>query len=338
MYYGKDKKITKRRSKTLSQCLRPIIVKAPYDRKYGGNHFEEVPCGKCYSCLRKQTLQMQFRLEQEWKHHKFSAFCCLTYADEFLPLNDLGIGTLVKDHLLKFLRSMKDLVRRKYNDDFRFYAIGEYGTSDFCTHRPHYHFLYFTDSQEFHQNALNEFMHKWKLGRIDVGYCDSSSIGYITHDMMKELDTSKKRHNFIDGMYAPKWCALHKVLPPFATWSRHPFLGFQYLEVGRLFHTSNQELNSYVILNSGVKVALPKIYAEKYFGVKHSQFFSHQNWLARQAEANTYEETLKEIARELSIPYCERSISRLSRIFFERYDAQRVSDVATRTNKAKSPS
>jgi len=92
-----------------------------------------VPCAKCIGCKTDKAREWAARCYHESKLHTHNYFVTLTYDEENLPLG----GTLVKEHLQKFIRSIRDA---NPTETIRYYAAGEYGTQGT---RPHYHILLF---------------------------------------------------------------------------------------------------------------------------------------------------------------------------------------------------
>lgn len=215
-------------------CLSPITVP---DKAHPGR-FIKVPCGHCASCVNKRSLQWSSRIEVEASQHKYVFFVTLTYSDKFVPLfypeevldypyvteyqriklidyiqkNKVSDKYLVLRYsdIQNFLKRLRNYI---YEDNkvseeqkvVRYYCCGEYGETTF---RPHYHFIFFVDSDRIGQcigksgkTKFESYIHKaWSvpsenkkyripIGRIDcqfvrdnaAKYCSSyvSSFAYI---------------------------------------------------------------------------------------------------------------------------------------------------------------
>lgn len=180
-------------------CVSPIpikqyrkdetLIERERERNPGNNHpyvyAGYVPCGKCYQCLSYIRLQYQFRMEQEAANSVASYFLTFTYADEYLPPDGVD-----KDYLKKMMRYLKNDVGLK----FTYYAIGEYGTENDATHRPHYHAMFFMkdnynidDLQVIFAKAhskrinINGKYHYEPYGFVEMSEITPARIGYISH-------------------------------------------------------------------------------------------------------------------------------------------------------------
>ena len=113
-------------------CISPISI----PRKDGRSNADRimVPCGHCYTCLRRRQSDWSFRLEQELRRSLIARFITMTYSDDFLP-EDGSVDKIVIQLYLKKLRNeLSSLV------DIKYYMCAEYGER---TERPHYHGILF---------------------------------------------------------------------------------------------------------------------------------------------------------------------------------------------------
>ena len=94
----------------------------------------QIPCGQCMGCRQLKQREWSIRLTNENRMHEKSCFLTLTYSPETIPEN----GTLIKDDLQNFVRRLKFFLEP---EKIRFFACGEYGSSD--SQRPHYHLMVF---------------------------------------------------------------------------------------------------------------------------------------------------------------------------------------------------
>lgn len=127
-------------------CYQPITIR--YDSFFRDNNFIEVPCGKCFECLKKRQNDWQIRLSWEFDSSNYIAsFFTLTYAEEKVPYQVSPksgelFRTLYPKHITDFCKRF-----RKYLSDchaglekkFRYFIAGEYGKLG----RPHYHGIIF---------------------------------------------------------------------------------------------------------------------------------------------------------------------------------------------------
>lgn len=139
--------------------------------------FGFIACGKCPNCLRNKRKEWSDRLIIESKYHMFNYFVTLTYAPEFLPIDE----SVHKETVRKYLKRL-----RYYCCGYlpRHFGCGEYGDE---SARPHYHLCVFADKDIF-----KELMQAWEFGRIEVdaltpGRCCYCS-GYVLKKMTKADD------------------------------------------------------------------------------------------------------------------------------------------------------
>lgn len=163
--------------------------------------FNDVPCGKCPSCLSNKRQSWAFRIEQELKSSCSAHFITLTYDDEHCKTKNKDDSvrlmskvdflkgkkpTLSKYDLRCFLKRLRQFEYRevysfqsypyerlgvKENSKIRYFAVGEYGGT---YGRPHYHMLIFNMLDE----TLNKLTEIWGNGFVDVGKVESRSIMY----------------------------------------------------------------------------------------------------------------------------------------------------------------
>lgn len=209
-------------------CVTPINIK---NEKYG--NYVTVPCGKCYGCLKRKRSGWLLRLESEHRDSKSAHFLTLTYNDENLPFYN-GELCFNKSHVQKYLKRL-----RKYSQ-LRYYCVSEYGGK---FGRPHYHMLLFN-----YLGPSEKISDLWPYGFTHIGDVTSASINYcaayvITKEQFK-FDLGDPRR-------------------PFATMSKRPGIGNNYISRYSDFHQKNKA--SYGIRQFGEKVPLPRYYSEKIF-------------------------------------------------------------------------
>lgn len=189
-----------------------------------GHHFLldpiPIPCGSCSACLMDYASELSTRAVLESQYWKNSYFITLTYSDRCLPISKFtGQAILIKKELQNFLDRL-----RKYIS-YRYVACGEYGD---LTARPHFHAIIFTDEDldlklvgslpderptinVYHCSLLYKL---WKFGMHEVSKADTGTIKYVCGYVLKKC----------------KMIAENDPHRPFRLTSRHPGLGFKYLE------------------------------------------------------------------------------------------------------------
>lgn len=158
-------------------------------------------CGQCMPCRISKNREWASRLIQEQGTTEYrSWFLTLTYNEENLPKTTQGDPTLEKTDTQKWLKRA-----RRMGYKFRYFVVGEYGTS---TRRPHYHALIFPASDL----QIQEFRSTWTLGQTTVGEATTERAKYCAQYTIKKLNASKEEE-------------LYGRNPEFATMSRKPGIG-----------------------------------------------------------------------------------------------------------------
>lgn len=188
---------------------------SPYSSKVLRD-FIEVPCGKCMECRLNYSKQWANRMMLEAQDHENNYFLTLTYDNEHLHFNDLGIATLYKKDFQDF---MKRLRRHFEPDVIRFFAAGEYGDHTF---RPHYHAIIFglniSDLDQFGYSSgfpvyISESISSiWKQGHVMIAPISWDTCAYTARYVVK-----KANHYTKDVYHASN------VEPEFCLMSRRPW-------------------------------------------------------------------------------------------------------------------
>ena len=143
------------------------------------------PCGQCLTCRINQRRIWTARLCLEDQANGPGLFVTLTYDDENVP------NRLEKGHVQKYFRSL-----RKRGNEFRYFAVGEYGEQ---TLRPHYHLLLFRKCEnsycEWPIGFEQDISQCWKFGftftgtvsRFAAQYC----AGYVTKKATMDPDPDR---------------------------------------------------------------------------------------------------------------------------------------------------
>jgi len=179
-----------------------------------------------------------------------NTFITLTYNNKHLPGNphdpdlEKGLehnpGTLVKQHLTKFLKRL----RKNSGKKIRYYACGEYGDSN---NRPHYHALlfgykfpdeiYYTKKHEtiYKTSALlDKWWGKSDSNRNIIGDANFKTAAYVARYIMKkqngplaqQINPKTNLRNY--ERYDSKYGQITNVIPEFTTMSLKPGIGHDY--------------------------------------------------------------------------------------------------------------
>lgn len=111
------------------KCLNPIKL----------NNDLSVPCGRCIHCLETRTREWQQRLYFHCKESIYNVFVTLTYSDNNLPRNYFNRGVVSVSDVQKFIKRLRFLLLKHYNQNFKYFGCSEYGPN---TGRPHYHLMF----------------------------------------------------------------------------------------------------------------------------------------------------------------------------------------------------
>lgn len=174
------------------------------------------PCGQCPECLtNRKQLWTNRNILESYSHEK-SCFITLTYTDENLPKNHLGIPTLDKAHLQQFFKRL----RSKYKAKIRYYAVGEYGTAGQRDINPHYHALLYgigEDHSQTIQDSWRVSKGKGKTGEIQgfayTGSITPQSISYVAGYVQKKTKYNKDMYEEFE------------IIPEFSNISNRPAIG-----------------------------------------------------------------------------------------------------------------
>lgn len=150
-------------------------------------YYIQVPCGKCPHCLALLQSQWSFRIEQEALSGKYPSlmFVTFTYDPQHLPEG----SNLVKEHVQRYLRNLRQNLKRRYFDgtnketlpELFYYFCGEYGSK---FGRPHYHaILGFTRSIDWHIVQSS-----WGKGIVDIREFSLARAGYVAKYSVKQME------------------------------------------------------------------------------------------------------------------------------------------------------
>ena len=133
----------------------------------------DVPCGKCFGCMRMRCESWVFRHLLELKQCTSAHFVTLTYDDEHVPISPNGMLVFDKTHLQKYLKRV-----RKYLEPLKvkikYHVASEYGDT---FGRPHYHMLLYDYPDE--PELLDKLAETWDYGEVQIGTVTEASIRYV---------------------------------------------------------------------------------------------------------------------------------------------------------------
>lgn len=235
----------------------------PQRRKIDGEYIYHA-CGNCRACRKNRAREWGFRAYAESTFYKDSIFLSLTYDDEHLPVGSKGYPTLRKADLQTFWKDF-----RYYVGKCRYLASGEYGEH---THRPHYHCIVFGVSLDdsvftdaFYSPRKKAWIARckaWPYGEVCIGNVTIGSCMYCAKYTVKRK-TGKLAKVYYDD---------YGIEPEFATMSRRPGLGYQYL----LANYDRLKRDNFIRFK-GHKIALPRYFVNKlYEDEKEYEAYKHE--------------------------------------------------------------
>lgn len=217
------------------QCISPYVLKAKHRQKQAFAT-EKVPCGRCPPCIKRRAAAWTFRLKQEYKICRSSAFITLTYTDAHVPVTEHGELTLKFKDTQNFMKRIRKQTRNK----IKYYTVSEYGGK---TERPHYHTIMFNLPEALLEpNKLGDI---WGKGIIHIGECTGASIGYCTGYLQKTIN-------------------LHNTDREREKSSMSKGIGQSYL-TPEIIKYYRKNLLPYIVDKGGEKIPMPRYYRNKIF-------------------------------------------------------------------------
>lgn len=214
-------------------CLFPKLVKIKLSN--GSVTQMSVPCGKCIECLQLRTHDWELRMRYEQRCSLSSYFITLTYEDAFLPLDGVQVS-----HMQKFFKRLR---KRKINDvplKFKYYCIGEYGTT---TKRPHYHCILFFKNYISINDVYSFVVSSWTKGFVKISPLSAGRIHYCISYLIGQKQ--------IEGLNKQFTCM-----------SKNPAIGIDALK-NKTFVLELYKNNFQYTINNGKRVHVPRYYKKK---------------------------------------------------------------------------
>ena len=136
-------------------CVSPIAIKV---NNIEGVHFIQVPCGKCFECLKTRQNDYMVRIREEMMRVPYSCFVTLTYNNSSVPFIEVDGKRLLcvsKEDVKNWIKRFRTNYERKTGKKgLRYFLCSEYGPR---TQRPHYHAIFFGLNSKDIELALNDW-------------------------------------------------------------------------------------------------------------------------------------------------------------------------------------
>ena len=195
--------------------------------------------------------------------HDDNSFLTLTFNNDHMPC-DRSIS--VRDIQLFMKR-----LRKKYGNNIRFFACGEYGEPELITDgnlgRPHYHLLMFGldfgDKYPWEQRRGNLLYRSesleqlWPFGFSTIGSLTTQSAGYVARYILKKVTGEVADDHYV--WQDPDDDEIFWRQPEFVTMSRMPGLGDTWLKEYAYSDAWNQD---FVVLDNR-KYPVPRFYQKR---------------------------------------------------------------------------
>lgn len=175
----------------------------------------QIPCGKCFACVKTRALDITVRAIAESRIHDFTSFITLTVNED--RLSEVFPNGLVHRPWQLFAKRL-----RKKIGKFSFLMCGEYGSVGL---RPHYHAIIFghkfidsycRDDGTFCPSRVLQDC--WPDGFVNVSEAVNERIAYVAGYTVKDFALDRD-HDF----YRSRNLGL-----PYVRWSRRPALGLRW--------------------------------------------------------------------------------------------------------------
>lgn len=201
-------------TETLGERLEDIDLKnGNIKYKLNSNYeYTIIPCGNCIGCRLEYSREWANRGYLEAKCWEQNWFVTLTYDENhitvleetetkrgftFINEGDWN-GTLVQEDLTQFMKNLRQIMKRDYNEDgIRFMACGEYGSEG---ERPHYHLILFNcnlpietffesriiNKEVYYRNKIIE--RAWTKGISNISEASWNNIAYTARYITKKIN------------------------------------------------------------------------------------------------------------------------------------------------------
>lgn len=265
----------------------------------------QFPCNHCSECSQQYQSEIRKRAIIEGCNSTYVVFYTLTYDDEHLP--DHG---LCKQHCVSAFKNLRNHINRYISPDIHFtnLYVGEYGTDDRYTYRPHYHGLlfFYGNITDYHIRMINSmFMpfdksyfyqlcvaddinitHWWPYGQRFDFQLPKKSVAALSDYCSKYV--TKQYDDYSDNNFLTK---IENKYNRENSWFNRPFvqmphsigLGCRYLSLYRDYILSgNYRLMIRDSHGHCSSISLPRIFIDKLFvpvsKLQPSSFVNYSKW------------------------------------------------------------
>ena len=237
----------------------------------------EVQCRQCIGCRMAKANEWAVRCLHESRMTERTAFVTLTYDNEHLPYG----GTVLKSHHQKFIRALRDRLRKRGDEeDIRYYMCGEYGADEYVTidgkkqyrigpGRPHYHYIIFgyefpdrephTEHRGHTYYRSKELEQIWTKGHSIIGNVTVETAAYTARYVMKKQTGEQARDHYTRTIIETG--EILEIEPEFSLMSLKPGIGATWFK--KYGETEIHDASDFIVIN-GKKYKTPKYYDKLY--------------------------------------------------------------------------
>lgn len=252
----------------MSTCYYPLRVlwDAENNLVFSNDGIPSLPCGQCIGCRLNHAEGWAIRMVHEAQRHEENSFLTLTYNDEHLPsTKNLSYRALT----LFIKRLRRQLSKTRYNQKWKYYAVGEYGEN---FSRPHYHIILFgfdfsyklrykgiensktlsfvkNEKPYFKSTFLNDL---WGQGHCDIGEVNYNTCMYVAKYVTKKVNGRNKAEHYTR---MNEYGELISVEPEKSQMSRKNAIGKEWLQQ---FWSDVYTQDS--VFHQGKRLKVPKYY------------------------------------------------------------------------------
>ncbi len=210
------------------------------------DYYIDVPCGRCYHCLKSYKTQWNLRLQHHYRYLSNDAknnsyFITLTFNDKSLPS-----ACPEKEDISPLIRKFLERVRKHYKRSVTHWIISEYGGN---TERYHLHGILFDCPF-----PIWELQKLWSYGYTTFSRLTPKRITYVTTYVNKQIrglleEPGKRQHvfsspgigkSFTEDAINRAYSIQHDTPVPFIYHNNRPFAMPRYYR-GKFFTEEQRE-------------------------------------------------------------------------------------------------
>lgn len=274
--------------------------------------FVQIPCGQCSGCRLEYSRQWANRCMLELQYHDSAYFVTLTYDEEHLPISyfpdiytgeAIPVGTLRKRDFQLFMKRL----RKRFGENIRFFAAGEYGSDTF---RPHYHLIIFglhlDDLETYKQQRGFTYYNSPSLQdvwSVNIGSNRSASYEPLGYAVVAPVTwetcayTARYVMKKLKGPLAD-WYCYHNIEPPFTLMSRNPGIAHQW-------YVDHPDFNEYDYINVATETGGRKFRSPRYLNYLYDIDYPEESAILKESRKQMAIKAQELKLSNTDLPYLE---------------------------------